>query len=133
MSNSSSNNIKVVCRFRPPNAVELRETGGESIVQISEDGTNIRLKTQEGLRGAEADGFTYDRVFQMNTPQQEVYDYGVKGIVDGASARLFHASRPLSSPLRLSSFPPCFYQTFYRATTRRSSPTGNLGLEKRGR
>lgn len=89
MSNSSSNNIKVVCRFRPPNAVELRETGGESIVQISEDGTNIRLKTQEGLRGAEADGFTYDRVFQMNTPQQEVYDYGVKGIVDGASADCF--------------------------------------------
>jgi len=85
MSNSPSNNIKVVCRFRPPNAVELRETGGESIVQISEDGTNVKLRSQENMRGAEADGFTFDRVFQMSTPQEEVFEFGVKGIVDGAS------------------------------------------------
>ncbi|KPV77850.1 uncharacterized protein RHOBADRAFT_51653 [Rhodotorula graminis WP1] len=82
MSNTPSNNIKVVCRFRPPNAVELRETGGESIVQISEDGVNVKLRSQENMRGAEADGFTFDRVFQMDTPQEEVFEFGVKGIVD---------------------------------------------------
>lgn len=82
---SASNNIKVVCRFRPPNALELRETGGESIVQIDEEGTNVKLRTQEGMKGPDAQGFTFDRVFQMDTKQEEVFEFGVKGIVDGAS------------------------------------------------
>ncbi|SCV69779.1 BQ2448_1173 [Microbotryum intermedium] len=87
-----SNNIKVVCRralgsgatrlvvsFRPPNALELRETGGESIVAIDEEGTNVKIK---GLTGADAQGFTFDRAFQMDTKQVEVFEYGVKSIVD---------------------------------------------------
>ncbi|GAA6062684.1 hypothetical protein JCM10212_002507 [Sporobolomyces blumeae] len=78
----ASNNIKVVCRFRPPNALELRETGGESIVQIDEEGTNVKLRSQEGMRGPDAAGFTFDRVFQMDTKQEEVFEYGVRGIVD---------------------------------------------------
>ncbi|KAK4057209.1 hypothetical protein OIO90_001704 [Microbotryomycetes sp. JL221] len=77
-----SNNIKVVCRFRPPNALELRETGGESIVQIDPDGTNVKLKSQELMKGPDAQGFTYDRVFQMDTKQVEVFEFGIKGIVD---------------------------------------------------
>ncbi|BGP48766.1 hypothetical protein JCM10450v2_004642 [Rhodotorula kratochvilovae] len=82
MASTPSNNIKVVCRFRPPNQLELRETGGESIVQISEDGTNVKLRSQDDMRGAEANGFTFDRVFQMDTRQEEVFEFGVKGIVD---------------------------------------------------
>ncbi|GAA5910435.1 uncharacterized protein JCM6883_003008 [Sporobolomyces salmoneus] len=77
-----SNNIKVVCRFRPPNALELRETGGESIVQIDTEGTNVKLRSQEGMKGPDAQGFTFDRVFQMDTRQEEVFEYGVRGIVD---------------------------------------------------
>lgn len=69
--------------FRPPNALELRETGGESIVQIDEDGTNVKLRSQEGMKGPDAAGFTFDRVFQMDTKQEEVFEYGVKGIVNG--------------------------------------------------
>ncbi|GAA5832586.1 hypothetical protein JCM3766R1_004253 [Sporobolomyces carnicolor] len=78
----ASNNIKVVCRFRPPNALELRETGGESIVQIDEEGTNVKLRSQEAMKGPDATGFTFDRVFQMDTKQEEVFEYGVRGIVD---------------------------------------------------
>ncbi|SGY14074.1 BQ5605_C010g06050 [Microbotryum silenes-dioicae] len=74
-----SNNIKVVCRFRPPNALELRETGGDSIIVIDEEGTNVKIK---GLSGADAQGFTFDRAFQMDTKQVEVFEYGVKSIVD---------------------------------------------------
>ena len=70
-------------RFRPPNALELRETGGESIVQIDQDGTNVKLRSQEGMKGPDAAGFTFDRVFQMDTRQEEVFEYGVKGIVNG--------------------------------------------------
>jgi kinesin family protein 5 len=28
--------------------------------------------------GPEKDGFTFDRVFPMNTQQAEVFDYGIK-------------------------------------------------------
>lgn len=63
--------------------MELRETGGESIVQIDEDGTNVKLRSQEGMKGPDAAGFTFDRVFQMDTKQEEVFEYGVKGIVNG--------------------------------------------------
>ncbi|GAA5851767.1 hypothetical protein JCM8547_001202 [Rhodosporidiobolus lusitaniae] len=78
----ASTNIKVVCRFRPPNKLEIAQGGGESIVQIAEDGTNVKLRTQEGMKGPDAQGFTFDRVFQMETKQEEVFEYGVKGIVD---------------------------------------------------
>ncbi|GAA6008802.1 hypothetical protein JCM10207_001729 [Rhodosporidiobolus poonsookiae] len=78
----ASNNIKVVCRFRPPNQLELRESGGESIVQIDEEGTTVKLRMQEGMKGADANGFAFDRVFQMQTRQEEVFEYGVRGIVD---------------------------------------------------
>ncbi|KAK4700548.1 kinesin family member 5, partial [Phenoliferia sp. Uapishka_3] len=78
----ASNNIKVVCRFRPPNALELRETGGESIVHIDEEGTTVKMKGQEGMKGPDAQGFTFDRAFQMNTKQEEVYTYGISSIVD---------------------------------------------------
>lgn len=79
---SATANVKVVCRFRPPNALELREAGGESIVQIDEDGTNVKLRSQEAMKGPEAQGFTFDRVFQMDTKQHEVFEFGVKDIVD---------------------------------------------------
>ncbi|BGP25185.1 hypothetical protein JCM10295v2_004105 [Rhodotorula toruloides] len=79
---SSSNNIKVVCRFRPPNKIELANNGGESIVQIDEEGTTVKLQSQEAMKGPDAQGFTFDRVFQMDTKQEEVFEYGVKGIVD---------------------------------------------------
>lgn len=80
---SASNNIKVVCRFRPPNKIELANNGGESIVQIDEEGTTVKLQSQEAMKGPDAQGFTFDRVFQMDTKQEEVFEYGVKGIVDG--------------------------------------------------
>lgn len=85
---SAPANVKVVCRFRPPNALELRESGGESIVQIDEDGTNVKLRSQEAMKGPEAHGFTFDRVFQMETKQQEVFEFGVKDIVHGANISL---------------------------------------------
>ena len=76
-----SNNIKVVCRFRPPNALELRETNGESIVSIDDEGTTVKLR---GATGGEANGFTFDKAFPMDSKQVEVFEYGIKGIVDGA-------------------------------------------------
>lgn len=44
----SGNNIKVVCRFRPQNKLEIRE-GGVPIIEISEDGTGVSLKVSQFL------------------------------------------------------------------------------------
>lgn len=82
-----SPNIHPRDRFRPPNALELRETGGESIVAIDPEGTTVKMKGQEGMKGPDAQGFTFDRAFQMDTKQDEVYRYGISSIVDGESAR----------------------------------------------
>lgn len=37
----------------------------------------------EGLSGADTPGFTFDRVFGVESQQQEIFDWGVKGIVEG--------------------------------------------------
>lgn len=69
--------------FRPPNSLELRE-GGEIVVDFdgpadSDTQTNVKVK------GAAAEGglFTFDKVFAMNTRQQDVFEFGIKETVDG--------------------------------------------------
>ncbi|KAK7054863.1 hypothetical protein VNI00_003326 [Paramarasmius palmivorus] len=87
-----SNNIKVVCRFRPQNAIENRE-GGEIVVNFDDNLTTVQLRSLQLATGPERDGFTFDRVFPMGTQQQEVFDYGVKDIVkdvlDGYNGTVF--------------------------------------------
>ena len=38
----SGTNIKVVCRFRPQNKLEIKE-GGKPIIDINDEGTSVRL------------------------------------------------------------------------------------------
>ncbi|EEB90736.1 hypothetical protein MPER_11019, partial [Moniliophthora perniciosa FA553] len=87
-----SNNIKVVCRFRPQNSIENRE-GGEIVVNFDDNLTTVQLRSLQLATGPEKDGFTFDRVFPMGTQQQEVFDYGVKDIVkdvlDGYNGTVF--------------------------------------------
>lgn len=89
---ASSTNIKVVCRFRPPNALELRE-GGEIIVAFDDNLQTVMMRNSQSVSGPEKDGFTFDRVFPMVTKQHEVFDYGVKDIVkdvlDGYNGTVF--------------------------------------------
>ncbi|KAF7363487.1 Kinesin heavy chain [Mycena sanguinolenta] len=85
-------NIKVVCRFRPLNATELKE-GPEIVASFSDDFTTVQMRSQALALGPEKDGFTFDRVFPMATKQTEVFDYGVKDIVkdvlDGYNGTVF--------------------------------------------
>ncbi|PSN73569.1 kinesin-domain-containing protein [Corynespora cassiicola Philippines] len=72
---SSSNTIKVVARFRPQNKVELA-SGGEPIVEFKSDDTCA-------IQSKEASGaFTFDRVFDMNSRQTDVFDYSIRPTVD---------------------------------------------------
>lgn len=89
---ASSTNIKVVCRFRPQNSIELRE-GGEIVVAFDENLHTVQLRAAQATAGPEKDGFTFDRVFPMTTQQVEIFEYGVKDIVtdvmDGYNGTVF--------------------------------------------
>ncbi|KAJ3479834.1 hypothetical protein NLG97_g8219 [Lecanicillium saksenae] len=72
---SAANSIKVVARFRPQNRIEL-ESGGKPIVAFQGDDTC-------SLDSKEAQGsFTFDRVFDMDCQQQDIFDFSIRPTVD---------------------------------------------------
>ncbi|BFZ55143.1 hypothetical protein PYCC9005_002182 [Savitreella phatthalungensis] len=78
MSTPSPSSVKVVCRFRPINKIEAAhgqttpvvDFEGTESVKIDSDGGNIH------------DSFTFDRVFDMDSRQEDVFDYSIKSTVD---------------------------------------------------
>ncbi|KAJ8660276.1 kinesin heavy chain [Lichtheimia ornata] len=76
----SGNNIKVVCRFRPQNSLEIRE-GGVPIIDIGDEGSSLELKGKD-FQGH----FAFDKVYGSDTAQKDVFDYSVKSIVDDVTA-----------------------------------------------
>ncbi|KAG6158016.1 Kinesin heavy chain [Claviceps purpurea] len=71
----SANSIKVVARFRPQNRIEL-ESGGKPIVSFSsEDSCSLDSKEAQG-------SFTFDRVFDMECKQQDIFDFSIRPTVD---------------------------------------------------
>ncbi|BEI85414.1 hypothetical protein CcaverHIS002_0508150 [Cutaneotrichosporon cavernicola] len=78
---ASGNNIKVVCRFRPMNRMEV-EAKSERCVAITDDSLTVAMKSAGSLAGPEKDGFTFDRVFDEQSRQQDIFDFGVKTIVE---------------------------------------------------
>ncbi|KAG0026925.1 hypothetical protein BGZ81_006005 [Podila clonocystis] len=71
-----SNNIKVVCRFRPQNSLEIRE-GGQPIINYDDNGQSVKVDSKE-YPGT----FTFDRVFPSDSKQKDVFDYSISTIVD---------------------------------------------------
>ncbi|CCG84756.1 protein of unknown function [Taphrina deformans PYCC 5710] len=71
-----SSNIKVVCRFRPVNKIELANGHSEPIVDF------VDVDTVKIESGDVKDSFTFDRVFDMRSRQQDVFDYSIKSTVD---------------------------------------------------
>ncbi|KAG0260785.1 hypothetical protein BG011_001624 [Mortierella polycephala] len=71
-----SNNIKVVCRFRPQNSLEIRE-GGQPIINYDELGQSVKVDSKD-YPGT----FTFDRVFPSDSKQKDVFNYSISTIVD---------------------------------------------------
>lgn len=71
----------LLVRFRPPNALEQRE-GGKIVVDIDDSNTNVKLTSTSDPPG----GFNYDRAFGMESTQEEIFEYGVRGIVEDVVA-----------------------------------------------
>ncbi|KAL2214817.1 putative kinesin family protein [Thermoascus aurantiacus ATCC 26904] len=74
-NSNNSNTIKVVARFRPQNKVELA-SGGEPIVEFEGNDT-CRINSKEGTFT-----FTFDRIFDMNSRQQDVFEFSIRSTVD---------------------------------------------------
>ncbi|MCJ1310618.1 Kinesin heavy chain [Agyrium rufum] len=69
------NTIKVVARFRPPNKTEIA-SGGEHIVAFdTEDTCSINSREAAGA-------FTFDRVFDTQSRQSDVFDFSIRPTVD---------------------------------------------------
>ncbi|KAF2749992.1 kinesin-domain-containing protein [Sporormia fimetaria CBS 119925] len=72
---SGSNTIKVVARFRPQNKIEIA-SGGQPVVEFaSEDTCAVQSNEASGA-------FTFDRVFDMNSRQIDVFNYSIRSTVD---------------------------------------------------
>ncbi|TPX36271.1 hypothetical protein SmJEL517_g01402 [Synchytrium microbalum] len=72
---SDGNNIRVVCRFRPQNGREVKEEGGISVA-FDDDYTEVKLESRE-YPGQ----FTFDRIFDWNHNQKQVFDYSAQAVV----------------------------------------------------
>lgn len=69
------NAIKVVARFRPPNRIE-KDNGATNVVDFdSEDTCSIQARDGSGA-------FTFDRVFDTESQQPDVFEYSIRSTVD---------------------------------------------------
>ncbi|EWC46073.1 kinesin heavy chain [Drechslerella stenobrocha 248] len=69
------NSIKVVCRFRPQNKIEIREQSKEIVHFHSPDTCELNSGDIQG-------SFTFDRVFDMNSRQADIFDFSIRPTVD---------------------------------------------------
>ena len=75
MSNAA--NVNVICRFRPMNDLE-KTSGNEQVC----DFTSPTSLTFHSSREKNVYRFIFDRIFPPSSTQQDIYDFGVKGIID---------------------------------------------------
>ncbi|ODV79168.1 kinesin-domain-containing protein [Suhomyces tanzawaensis NRRL Y-17324] len=73
-ASSSNNNIKVICRFRPEDDSEKNR--GNVIVSFP-DSQSVTVDGRDG-----ASTYTFDRVFQADSTQEEIYKFSVYKSVD---------------------------------------------------
>ena len=73
----SNPNVSVICRFRPMN--ELEKTNGKEEVADFTSPTSLTFHSTKEKNNYK---YNFDRIFPPSSTQQEVYDFGVKGIID---------------------------------------------------
>ena len=75
MSNAA--NVNVICRFRPMN--DLEKTTGNEQVCIFTSQTSLQFNSS---REKNTYRFNFDRIFPPSSSQEDIYSFGVKGIID---------------------------------------------------
>ncbi|KAK6527677.1 Kinesin heavy chain [Orbilia ellipsospora] len=67
--------IKVICRFRPQNKIEIREKSQEIVSFHSPETCEINSGDLQG-------SFTFDRVFDTHCKQTDIFDFSIRPTVD---------------------------------------------------
>lgn len=75
-------NVKVYCRFRPLNQRELSTTDNTLCVTFKNEKTCAVMGTNPVTGNNEPIDWTYDRTFDPNTSQKDVYDECVLPVID---------------------------------------------------
>ena len=75
MSNAA--NVNVICRFRPMN--DLEKTTGNEQVCVFTSPTSLQFNSS---REKNTYRFNFDRIFPPSSTQEDIYSFGVKGIID---------------------------------------------------
>lgn len=82
MSEKNSGNVVVACRVRPINNKE-KAMGTSCCIDFSQDHRNLTLNmSTESSSAFGQNKFCFDRVFDMDSQQKEVYDYAARPIID---------------------------------------------------
>jgi len=68
------NNVRVVCRVRPQNKIEVRHKGVQCVT-IDDGGTEIKIGNEEPHT------FTFDRCFGTESTQKEVYEFAAAPVL----------------------------------------------------
>ena len=71
---------QVVCRFRPLNERERKETD-RLCVTLDGNGTTVDVVSTEGY--GDRHTFHFDKIFGFDSSQEQVYDAVAKPVVDG--------------------------------------------------
>jgi kinesin family protein 5 len=87
---ASDNNIKVLCRFRPQNKRELAE-GGEIFTEFDKEFTSVYSKSKDYPGNCKLIDYlttlvTFDKCFDWNTSQADLFSYASIATITGASA-----------------------------------------------
>jgi len=78
---NSSGNVKVVCRVRPFNQREV-DLGGIACLDVEDDKT-VAVKTNQYMDGGPGLlSFTLDRVFNVDSTQEEVYEFSARPVIE---------------------------------------------------
>lgn len=70
--NDQKSNVKVVCRFRPLNQIELKYSE-ESSCSLNENTVKIVSKKPKMFEGTDEFFYTFDALFDWNSSQKEVF------------------------------------------------------------
>lgn len=79
---SGAGRVQVYCRVRPFNAAETQR-GARSCLRFSSDPTRVQLCQADGSApAAGTNSFSFNRVFDLDSTQHEVYDVAARPIID---------------------------------------------------
>ena len=82
MADKLSGNVVVVCRVRPLNKMELAK-GSNCCLDFSPDQKGLCLNmSHESTSAFGANKFNFDKVFDMESKQIDVYDFSARPIID---------------------------------------------------